>query len=235
MATMTLLDMTQNILSAMESDNVNDISDTEESEAVALVIKETYFDLVSQRDWPFLATRTTLTALGDTDYPTKMQFPTSLNKVFWIKYNKKDVQWMAPKDFQDMIDLREEEAGVVDENGYFLTQDPTYWTTFDDNFVFFDSIDTDEDSTLVAIKSVVYGQTVPTWTHENSFVPTLPDKMFPLLLADAKGTCFLNAKQTANAKEERKAQRLKVRMQRESIRNDQGESKSNTAVNYGRK
>lgn len=234
MATMTLLDMTQNILGSMESDNVNSIGDTEESERVAQTVKETYFDLVAQRDWPFLMSKVTLTAVGDTTYPTKMRFPTNTNKVFWIKYNKKDVCWMESKAFQDMLDSRTEEDDVTDEFGYNLTLDPQYWTTFDDDYVWFDSINLDDDSTLQASKSTAHVLLIPSWTHSDTFVPSLPDKMFPMLLADAKGTCFLNFKQTVNAKEEKKTQRLRVKLQKESIKNEQGESKTNSGVNYGR-
>ena len=45
MAKMTLLEMTQNILSAMDSDAVNSIGDTVESLQVADVIVETYYEL----------------------------------------------------------------------------------------------------------------------------------------------------------------------------------------------
>lgn len=235
MATMTLLSMVQNILSAMESDDVNDISDTVEALQVAEIIKETYYDIVSGRDWPIFKMKTSLTGLADTSNPTKMQMPANTDKVYWIKYNKKDVTYMEPKEFQDMLDSREEQTGVIDSSGYILNQDPTYWTTFDDEYIFFDGYNSDDESTLQTSNSVVYILKSPSWTVSNSFIPTLPDKMFPLLLADAKGTCFLNLKQTSNAKEERKAQRLRVRMQKESNKTNDAETKTNKAVNYGRK
>lgn len=234
MAQMTLLDMTQNILSAMESDSINSLGDTVESLQVAEIIKETYFDIISNRDWPFLKAKTTLTALGDTTNPTKMQFPTSVDKIFWIKYHKKDVTYKEPKEFQDMIDLRTAQTGVVDTNGFILNQDPTWWTSFDDTYVFMDGYDSALESSLQAIKSQVLLLRSPAWTTADTFVPELPDKMVPMLLADAKGSCFLNLKQVENKKEERKAQRLKVRMAKESVRNDQAEDRYNAKVNFGR-
>ena len=234
MATMTLLEMVQSILSAMESDSVNDISATTESIDVATIIKETYFDLMSSRDWPFLRSYTELTGLGDTSNPTKMRFPTGVNKVYWIKYNKKDTTYMDPKEFVDMIDSREAQAGVIDANGYLINQDPTYWTSFDDDYVVFDGYNSAVDNTLQQTKSKIWAVMVPSWTVSNTFVPTLPEKMFPTLLADAKGTCFLNFKQTAHAKEERKAQRGRVRMQNESWKNNAAESRNNSGVNFGR-
>ena len=234
MAKLTLLDMTQNILSAMDSDSVNSLGDTVESLQVAEIIKETYFDIVSGRDWPFLKSYTSLVGLGDVSNPTKMEFPETADKVYWIKYNKKTIFYMTPEEFQDMLDLRVTEAGVVDSNGFFLTQDPQYWTTFDDTIIFFDSINLVVDTTLQQSKSKAYMLLAPDWELDNQFIPTLPDKMFPLLLADAKSTCFLNLKQVANAKEERKAQRLRVRMQGEARRAKDATHQTNEEINYGR-
>lgn len=235
MATMTLIEMVQNILSAMDSDAVNSIDDTVESEQVALIVKETYFDIITQRDWPFLRTTFQFTGLGDTDNPTKMRIPTDYNKVLWVKYNKKEVTYLDPKEFQNVVDSRVQQTGVVDANGFGLNADPSYYTSFDDDYVVFDSYDSTSESTLTSANCLVYGVLAPSWTHSDAFTPLLPDKMFPTLLADAKATCFLNLKQQANAREERRAQRGRVRMQNEAWKNNDAEGKWNTKVNYGRR
>lgn len=234
MAKLTLLEMTQRILSSMDSDEVNSIDDTVEAGQVALIVRESYEDLVSQRNWPFLCSLSNLTGLGDTDNPTKMQIPEDTNEVLWIKYNKKDVSYMEPKAFKDMLDQRSVQAGLIDENGYGLTSDPTYWTTYDDNYIIFDSYDSDEEATLVGSKAVMYGVMVQPWTHEDDFVPNLPEKMFATLVADAKGTAFLQLKQQANAKEETKARRGKARFQSEAKRTAATEH-STAGPNYGRR
>jgi len=234
MATMTLLEMVGNILSAMDSDPANSIDDTVEAEQVALIVKETYFDLITQRDWPFLRTTFSLTGLGDTSNPTKLRIPTNYNKLLWFKYNKKDVTYLDPKDFQDVLDARTAEAGVVDANGFSLTSDPTYFTSYDDDYIVCDAYDEDTETTLTGANSLCYGVIAPAWTHEDTFTPLMPDKMFPVLLADAKATCFLNLKQQANAREERRAQRGRVRMQNEAWKTNDAEGKWNWKVNYGR-
>jgi hypothetical protein len=234
MAKLTLLDIVQNILSALDSDSVNSIDDTVESVQVADLVKEAYFELMSQRDWPFLRSLTALEGLADLSNPTKMRMPSSTNKVFWIKYNKKEVEWISPDDFQALIDNRTEQAGVVNSNGYVINRDPLYWTSFDDEYIHFDGYNVLVDATLQQSKSVVYGTTAPTWTHVDTFIPNLPDKFFPTLLAEAKAQAFVNLKQQSNVREERKAQRGRVIMQNESWRNENGESKYNRKVNYGR-
>lgn len=234
MAKLSLLDMTQRILEAMDSDAVNSIDDTTEAASVANVVREAYEQLVTQRDWKWLNTRTALDGLGDTDNPTKMEMPEAVNKIHWIKYNGVDVKYMEPKEFQDLLDNREEVTDEIDANGFITNADPTYWTTFDDKYVTFDGYDADDESTLQTANNVIYAQVAPTWTHEDSFVPLLPEKMFPTLLADAKGTAFLQLKQQANAKAEQQARQGKARFQGEH-RRAAAEEHSTLGVDFGRK
>lgn len=232
---MSLLEMTQSILSAMDSDPVDDISETVESLQVAELIREAYFDLMSLRDWGHLRSEFELVGLGDVLNPTRMQIPELVNKVFWIKYNKKDTCFMEPKLFRDMLDRRTVEPNVVDANGFGLDRDPAYWTSFDDDYIVFDSRDQTVDNTLQQVKSLAYGVESPVWTHTNTAVPKIPEKYFPTLLAEAKAQAFINLKQQANNREEMKARRGRVTMQNEHWRNDRAEPKFNTKVNYGRR
>jgi len=235
MAKMTLLGMVQNILSALDSDPVDSIDETVEAVQVAELVKESYFELLSQRDWPFLFSLGALQALGDVSNPTKMKIPDTWNKVKWIKYNKKEVQWVDPQTFNDMITNRVEQTGVINSSGYVINQDPQYWTSYDDTYVVFDGYNSSVDTTLQASKSVVYGTQQATWNHIDTFVPNIPEKFFPTLLAEAKSQAFVNLKQQSNAREERKATRGRMAMRNEAWRNENGEVKYNTLVNYGRK
>jgi hypothetical protein len=231
---LSLLDMTQNILSALDSDEVSSIDETVEAVQVAELVKESYFDLMAQRDWPFLRQLYALEGLGDLNNPTKMRMPENTNKVFWIKYNKSDVDWKSPEEFTYIIDNRVAQANVVDSNGFVINRDPLYWTSYDDKFVVFDAVDKSVENTLVGSKTKVYGTVAPTWQHVDTFIPNLPDKFFPTLLAEAKAQAFANLKQQINAREENKAKKGKVTMRNESWRNENGEAKYNRKVNYGR-
>jgi hypothetical protein len=235
MAKYTLLELTQSILNAMDSDNVNSIDDTVESIQVAELVKESFFDLISQRDWPFMFDLDSLIALSDLNNPTKMQMKDTWNKIKWIRYNKQEVEYLSPSDFTELLDNRTAQANVVDANGIVLTRDPTYWTTYDDEYVVFDAYNASVESTLQQQKTKVYASIQPTWTHSDTFVPDIPEKMFQILLSDSKAQAFVNLKQQSNAREERKAQRAKVIMRNEAWRNEYGETKYNKRVNYGRK
>jgi len=223
MAKQTLLQMTQNILSALDSDPVDSIDETVEAIQVAELVKEAYFDLISQRDWPFLFLLGTLDGVGDVNNPTKMKIPDTWNKVKWIKYNKKEVQYVDPETFHTIISQRVAQTGVINSAGY------------DDTFIIFDGYNQSVDATLQASKSTLYGTREATWTHVDSFIPNIPEKFFSTLLAEAKSQAFVNLKQQSNAREERKATRGRMAMRNESWRNENGEAKYNTKVSYGRK
>lgn len=230
----SLLSMVQNILSAMDSDNVNSIDDTIEAIQVALIVKECFEDLMSQRDWPFLQSLSALDGLGDVARPTTMSIPEDVNKVYWIRYNKKEVCYMDPASFKHMIDLRVEQTGVVDSDGWIINRDPLYWTTFNDTEIVFDSYNSDNEATLQTSNNEIFVLNVAEWTHEDDFVPAIPEHFFPTLLAEAKATAFINLKQQANNREERRAQRGRVMLRGRVNKATEGTPKYNEKVNYGR-
>lgn len=88
MATMkpTLLEMTQNILSAMDSDEVNSISDTAESLQVARAIQQTYWNMLGKYDLPEHNTLIKLEASEDNTTPCLMYRPEGCTRIEWIKY-----------------------------------------------------------------------------------------------------------------------------------------------------
>ena len=51
---MTLLEIVQDVLNDIDSDNVNSIRDTVESEQVAAIVKSCYFEMIGNRNWPHL-------------------------------------------------------------------------------------------------------------------------------------------------------------------------------------
>lgn len=247
MPKMTLLDMTQNILSAIDSDNVNSISDTEESEQVAETIKDTYFAMIDEYHLPVKKEIFKLEATSSAT-PTKMKIPEIVEKVEWIKYNKvieaggdtdyADVIYLEPKAFLDKLEARSESASntVLISDGdidMLILNDtpPTYYTSFDDVYLIFDSYTSALEANLQQSKSMGYGFSSSTWTHLDAAIPVLPINLFSLLLAEAKSTCFLNLKQMANQKEEQKARRQRIAL-RKSKWNTNGGIKT---PNYGRK
>ena len=79
----------------------------------------------------------------------------------------------------------------------------------DDEYLVFDSYDSDMDSTLQHSKTQVFGIVEPEWRMEDDFVPAMPAKYFPYLVNEAKSTAFIKIKEVFSQKDEQNAQRQK--------------------------
>ena len=251
MAKRTLLDMTQSILESMDSDSVNSISDTVEATQVANAIKRTYLELMTEMDLPFKNDLVNLEGLGDTTKPTHMRIPELCQQIFWIKYDTRnsvsgdkvysDIRYLEPAAFVAHCNGRPS----TDTTNYLVVQynansplvidkknAPTYWTSFDDEYVVFDAYDSDVDSTLQSSKVLSHGAVSPNLTVANTTIPDLPENLFPLLYAQSEALCHALYRQTINPKAERSENRLRVR----SMRNKWRESRmTDQGPNYGRR
>lgn len=240
MAKETLLDLVQDILSDMTSDPVNSISDTFESQQIARVVKSTYFDLFNERVWPHTGQLFELSSSADSTRPTHMRIEDEVRSIEWVKYNcrKLDedrdnyltIKYMYPSDFIEYVmsrDTSNEHVEVaMDYNGtpIFVINNtaPTYWTTFDDEHLVFDSYDNQVDDILQTNKTQVYGFAEPSWSHTDSFVPDMPNKAFTLLKNEAKSRSFLLFKEVFNQKAEQAATRQRGWLSREKRRANAG-------------
>ena len=220
----TLLELVQQILASMQGDEVTSITDTEESRAVALIVKENYFWITGRADLP---EHNELYQLVETSAstPTVMTLPTDTATIEWLKYNHilstetdnnyQYVKYMSPEAFLEMLNAQNSDESFVAQ--YTLTIDsdafsikhridkqPEWWTTWNDAQIVFDSYDATEDSFLRKTKTMVYGHQNPVWSHTNSAVPDLDVQQFSLLLNESKAQCFSELKQVANSNAERK-------------------------------
>lgn len=248
MPTMTLLEIVQNILSATDADEVNSIADTIEAEQCAMIVKETFYDIISNVPEPDYEGLVQLEGLGDPDKPTYLRVPSLESDIYWIKYDWQTngdvtyttVKYLQPLDFVARVGQASgntETQDVVDDSGITLTirtdSNPSFWTTFDNEYVICDSFDSDLDATLQSSKVMCWGKTEPTWEQVDEFVPDLRPNLFPYLLAEAKSTFCINYK-VANPKEEKKARRQLVRSQNKKTRLNQRKP-YNMAVDFGRR
>lgn len=250
MPKMTVLEMVQDILNDMDSDEVNSVDDTLEAQQVAQVIKTTYYEIIDGKDeWPHLNTLVQLEGLGDAGTPTHMRMPETLQYLKWVKYNKRtstdtkdkylDVTFLEPKEFMDYINQRTSSDSNIDSITDFSSvtlfirndQAPTYWTSFDDEYIVFDSYDSDVDSTLQSSKSQAEGPRDVSFTISDTFTPDLPAKAFSYLLSESKSVCFNAIKQSANPKEEQRSSRQRRRLSGEKWRHEGGVAYKS----YGRK
>lgn len=102
----TVLEMTQDILSAMDSDEVNSIGDTIEAQQVVTIIKNCYNDIVSDVEFPDQYDIFQLDPSLDSTKPVTMYIPQAFENTAWIKYNKQktstsevvsgNTSWVSP-------------------------------------------------------------------------------------------------------------------------------------------
>lgn len=225
MSKLSVLDMVQDILSDMNSDEVSSITDTMESLQVAQILKSTYEEMMSRKNWPHLQKLIYLNSSGTTDRPTHMAVPETIKEVVSVSYNKikdgqtaprwSEVEYKYPDDFLRYTNSRNTALAntveIEDVSGVKLLikndAAPTFYTSFDDENIVFDSYDSAVDSTLQASKTQVLAYMSPVVTLNDTFVFDLPAEMFSVLLAEAKSTCFTRIKQMPDGKAEQQARR----------------------------
>lgn len=221
----TLLEMTQSILSDMDSEGVNSISDSDEAQQVASVIRDTFYNITSARKIPEHDRLVSLTALTDSERPTHFLYPENVKEIRLFEYNGREVKWKDPVEFLNSMPEFGQDGAVAVLDPISLTtlyikddKDPTYYTSFDDQYIICDSYNADVDTTLQNSKSRCWGTQHPTFTMTDDFIPNLDNVLFPYLLAEAKSTCFSIFKSGSDPKIEQAARRLKAYVQNDMHR-----------------
>lgn len=232
---MSLLDMVQDILSDMSSDEVNSIDDTTEALQVAQIIKSCYFEMISNRNWPHLKKLIQLEHAGELSRPNYLKLPENLQELSNFKYLKtsetgttlyKDVIFKHPDEFLDIVNNRPSTnpnvIQITDPSGNLLNifnnVDPTYWTTFDDEYLITDSYNRTYDDTLQKTKTQCMAVIQPEWSRSDDFIPNLPVDAFAGFLEECRSTCFLRLKQMPDNKAEQKAARQQRWLSRKAWR-----------------
>lgn len=230
---MTLLDMVIDIMSDMDSDLVSTIGDSEESQQVARIIKSVYFEMISRKDWPHLRKTILLENSTVLAEPNKLKIPEAISKLTFFSYstnllatddqNFRELDYSYPDEFILRTNGRvpnttTTEEIVIDNVTLFILNDtaPTYYTSFDNEFLVTDSYVKSLSDTLLGSQAQCIVYSTPTWTPEDTFIPDFPVEVFPTFLAEAKSACFLRLKETQDAKSEQQAVRGNIAMAQRS-------------------
>ena len=221
----TLLDMTQEIQSDLDLDEIESIDDTMESEQIVVILKSTYYAMMSNRDWPHLRRSIQIEPYSDVTKPTHMKIHDEIKELCFLNYNKanatdtrknySEVKYLQPDEFIHKTNQNDSSQAnvteVVDPGGIdlFVRNDtaPTYYTSFDDSTLIFDSYDSAVDSSLQESKVQAQAYVVPAWSSADDFIPDLPDDAFTALVEESKSKASLRLRHVADQKAEQESGR----------------------------
>lgn len=221
----TLLEIVQDILNELDSDEVNSIDDTVESKQVARIVRSTYRNICANRNWANQRKLIQLDGFSNEAMPNYIKCPSDVKEIISIMYNCKKAEeerdnfveliWKEPEEFLKLIYSRDSTKDniikVKDFSGTSLLirndYQPTYYTSFDDVYIVTDSYDKNVDDTLQSSKTQCLAYVLKDLENTDDAIPDIPEEAFPALIESAKSTAFLTLKQMENAKAEAEAQR----------------------------
>ena len=196
----TVLELVQAILVETGSDPVNHISDTVEASDIAMIMNQVYNEIVDRYDLPSTGTVQALDGLADPNRPNFMQLKDTSYNIQWIKYDNRvssgankayvPITYKSPEEFVAMVtsgpstDSTNYQIVFWNSNVPFIInkkKGPSFWNTFDDKTIIFDSYNSAVDTTLQSSKSMVYVLTRPDFGTNDSDVPNLPQNLENLL------------------------------------------------------
>lgn len=244
---LTLLQMVQNILSDMNSFNVNNIHEHQESRQVVDIIETTFYNISAYRYWPahYKMIKLDSGAHGSEILAPTLVIPSKMVDLQTLHYNKKKLTYKEPNSFIEYMlsinaDASNVETYTLDniEMVCHNNRDPSFYTIMHINdggelvtYIICDAYNKEVEDSLIPSKSIAMGTMSPEFKKENTFVPDMPEEGFPYLLAEAKAKAFLVLKGVDNPAAINDARRLRSRL---AVEKGVMQSKDNYP-NYGRK
>lgn len=239
MAKYTLLEIVQKVLSDMDSEEVNSISDSAEAMQVASLVEDVYFGMVNTRHIPEHYELLRLTPLANPAKPTHFQMEEDVRRIDNLWYERstggyRTLEYVDPLTFLSRTDGMSADYDTVTENNTKLrvrnNEDPSYYTIFDDEYVICNAYDSAVEDTLQLSKVRAYGVKTPTFTVSDTFVPDIDISHFNYLIEESKSRAMSVFKSGVDAKTEQAARR-----QRYALANDKYRQKQTRRLSvYGR-
>src|SRR5690348_5562 len=227
MAKYTLLELVQNVLSSMDSDEVASINDTVESQQVVKIIKSKYFELFNRGDMPENFSLVNINGTNSST-PVLMTIPSNVSQLKWLKYDNAttsdtdvqmvEVTYLPLSDFLDMIDTMDQDGTNVGNFDmtldsytykfmYWTDRAPRYYASIDDYNLIFDAYDSSVETHLSTSRTRAYAKLTPNWSETDGATVTLNDAQFDLLLNECKALAWMELKQTPHPKAEQSIKR----------------------------
>mgnify|MGYP000076586041 CR=1 FL=1 len=189
----TLLRLIQEYQDKSSGFPIDSIFDSDETQQSATIAETVYYDLESKlREAEFTTDLITVEHVGDVNKPNYLQLPSKLHRVkdsqvsYLVDGKYKKLWYLPPQEFLDLcIDSDADNVTMVaDFNGVTIPvindRAPSFYTSFDGQYLVTDSYDSDEETTLQAFKTRVLGSISKVFLIEDDFEIPLPEHLQPL-------------------------------------------------------
>lgn len=243
----TLLQIIQDILSDTDGEPINTISGSLEGEQAATIVEHTFYDMIANRMIPEHQELIALTPASDSAYPTHFHFPDNVKEICKVWYDRTknltgtgeyyEVKYLDPIEFLSRIDnYSGTYQTVLDKNAgtklrIQTDKFPEFYTSFDDEWLIFDSINLTYDDTLQESKVRALGVKFPVFDRfDDGYYPDIDDHLYPYLISESRSRFMDWYKGGTTRKAEEAARRNKVHAQNDKYRTPQ----ANQRNNYGR-
>ena len=237
----TLLEIVRLILSDLDSEDVNSISDSVEAQQIADIVEQTFYNHVATEDIAEHADLIKITAASDSTTPTHFTLEDNtrrIDELWYIHNTDNDYRELDYRDFRTFLwqtDSIQEDFDTVLVNGTKIrirnNKSPEFYTSFDNDTIICDSYDSSVESTLQESKVRAWGHTIPVFVQSDAAVPDLIATQFPYLIMESTSTAFEVLKGSVSQKMEQGARRTRAR-----IHNDRHRVPvTNKRPDYGRR
>lgn len=241
MAKKSTLDIVKNILSDLDSEDVTSITDSIEAQQIANVVQNVFENMCASRIVPEHNALVTFLDLNDLTKPTELGISdpslVSIKKIYSVEYRTgvapnqqfKELYFVEPDVFLSRSPKNGTTGAVIVptlpygvEVLIYEDREPSYYTSFDDTHVVFDSYNSANNTALQAADFRVFAQTLPTFPTVETDTINLDETLVQYLLEESKSICFSLFKGGPDPKIEQQARRLKSYIQDDKYKIDKG-------------
>lgn len=253
MAKRTLLQLVQDIGTLIGSDEIDELYETQETVDILAILRMTFNNVIARRDWEFTKNQPRLLDdrdVGDTQI-NRLNLPTDVAQLstLRVRYRSpvdgrnevfKDLQYLSPSDFLTLVQEGNENDSNIDtilndDSVPMLIRndvDPTYYTSFDEDHIWFDAYDSARGTGNLSADAVIFATIIPSmdWTDANATLP-VPERMELLIFEEAVVSCAARIRQVNDPLAARQAtiHHNKLREQEARVNRDTEE------IDYGRR
>jgi len=245
----TLIQLVQDISSAVDDEPIESLSGTLAAEQMAQIVEEVFYDIVSY-ELPEHKEFLKLEAASDLDFPTHFKYPVNSTDIEMLWYDRTkalvgvgeyaEVCYLSPMEFVQRMDgisttatnyvtVNDKKAGTKLR---IQTDDfPRYWTSFDDEWIVMDAVNKSYDDTLQEHKSRAYGRVYPEFDRfDEGYIPDMDEEYHQVLFHESVARFMDRYKGGVSQKVEQSARRARYWIQDDKFR----KTKPNSWSRYGR-